>query len=585
MEDSDDKRSTISGIAGRTNYDEWDKKTNRLLAKLESEEVIESTEAKDALGLNGKYARSEAEAQERMKQKQMTKAKRVLDGYTKRESKNVQNLFNVFPEKDDTTNHTVKYITRDLLDAGRRVLSITDSHGPGHVILTQDLSHLESKMNTSKALLNSKSSSTENSEGTPTTMTHDPNSDDEKDSYRTIHGLIKLYLANLHDITVSIHCKIITGLIEISHCNNITLKVEKDATVATVQADLCSNLNIEFHDAPSGKNVPALGTGSTTAFWGDDKDDRIFHAGVSDFHLKIFRDGFVDMETHADYIADGAEAVGNAKAEEVQFVTSVINGSLLSERVLRAGSATGTTVTGGIGIAPVDRGGAARAMTAREMQEVEKKRSGILQNLSSQIKVLDKSGKEVPVVKASSTLEPDGETNIETVEEVYASVSSSEIKTIIMDCEAHKSKGNESFTAGEYAQAILLYTMALDRAAELPDNCDVELLNKDVQINGPLKQLFPRHVVLSNRSACFLKLGHHEKALADSCEAYKLDPTYVKGIFRKGLALHAMGRYQEALESLSNAYKLEPHNKQIKQAIQFSEVRYQQELKKRMQGD
>jgi hypothetical protein len=397
--------------------------------------------------------------------------------------------------------------------------------------------------------------------------------------------LIKLYLANLHDITVSIRCKIITGFIEISHCNNLTLKVEKDATVATVQADLCSHLNIEFHDAPSGKNVPSLGTGSTTAFWGQDKDDRVFHAGVSNFHLKIFRDGYLDIETHADYIVDGAEAVGNAKAEEVQFVTSVVQGSLLTERVLRAGSATGTTVTGGIGSAPIDRGGAARAMTAREMQEVEKNKSGMLQNLTSQIKIVDKDGVEVPV-KQVSTFELDKESNVEVVEEVYAGISSSDIKAIVMDCEAHKMKGNESFAAGEYAQAILLYTMALDRAAELPDHCDVELAKKDLGITGgPLKQLFPRHIVLANRSASFLKLGHHEKALADSCEAYKLDPSYVKGIFRKGLALHAMGRYQEALESLAAAYKLEPHNNQIKQAIQFAEVRYQQELKKRMEGN
>jgi len=592
MDTAEDK-TNVSGVAGRTNYDQWGKKTNSLLAKLALEEEHESIEAKDALGLNAKYARSEAEADEKEKRKRMAKAKRVLDNYKKRESKNVQQIYNLFSEeeeKEDMTKiHRVKYITRDLVDAGRRVLSITDSFGPGHIILTQDLSHLESKMNTKSTStpLTSRVGETENqgkSHDDPDLPISGSN-DEEEESYRTIHGLIKLYLSNLHDITVSIRCKIITGFVEISHCKNLTLKVEKEATIATIQADLCSHLNIEFHDAPSGKNIPSLGTGSTTTFWGQDKDDRVFHAGVSHFHLKIFRDGYLDMDTQADYINDGAEAVGNAKAEEVQFVTSVVEGSLLTERVLRAGSATGTTVTGGIGSTAIDRGGAARAMTAREMQEVEKKKAGMLQTLSSQIKVVDKSGVEVPPITSVSNTDSNDESNIEEVDEVYAGISSSDIKAIVMDCDAHKMKGNESFAAGEYAQAILLYTMALDRAAELPDHSDVELVKKGLPMACPLKQLFPRHIALANRSASFLKLGHHEKALIDSCEAHQLEPNYVKSIFRKGLALHAMGRYQEALESLSVAHNLEPNNKQIKQALQFAEVRYQQELRKRMEGN
>ena len=83
-------------------------------------------------------------------------------------------------------------------------------------------------------------------------------------------------------------------------------------------------------------------------------------------------------------------------------------------------------------------------------------------------------------------------------------------------------------------------------------------------------------------SASFLKLGHHDKALKDGSEAARLEPTYVKGVFRKGLALHAMGRYQDALTSLAAASKIEPKNKQIKQALQFAEVRMHQEMRKKM---
>ena len=41
-------------------------------------------------------------------------------------------------------------------------------------------------------------------------------------------------------------------------------------------------------------------------------------------------------------------------------------------------------------------------------------------------------------------------------------------------------------------------------------------------------------------------------------------------------------QYQEAAKSLASAQKLEPKNKQIKQALQFAEVRMTQEMRKRM---
>lgn len=334
---------------------------------------------------------------------------------------------------------------------------------------------------------------------------------------------------------------------------------------------------MEFHDAPSGKGITATGTG-TTMFWGEDKDDRIFHAGVKNLKVKTFLDGFVDLETEADFEKNGAKAVGNAGAEEVQFVTSVLDGELVTEKVLRQGSATGTTVTGGLG---GGGSGGARAMTGREMKEVEKRKEQIRKAVGEKlggIKILDKDGNEVPVVKKSETAgkddgvgDGDGDGDIE---EVYAGMSQSSIDDIVKDCEAQKAKGNEAFVSGEYAQAILLYTLALDRAAELPDASDAGTKRSQ-------KQLFPRHVVLSNRSASFLKLGHHDKALKDGTEADRLEPTYVKGIFRKGLALHAMGNYQEAITALAAAQKIEPKNKQIKQALQFAEVRMHQEMRKR----
>jgi tetratricopeptide (TPR) repeat protein len=387
-------------------------------------------------------------------------------------------------------------------------------------------------------------------------------------------------LSNLKNCTVVVKCKVITGLLEISHCENVTLKISKSATVVTIQADLCQNLNVEFHDAPSGKGITE--TGRTIMFWGEDKDDRIFHAGVSNMNIKTYRDGFVDLEKNADFLKDGAKPVGNATAEEVQFITSVVDGELLTEKVLKNGSATGTTVSGAFAGAEGDSGSGARAMTAREMEEVKKRKEQIRKSVDERlggIKILDKDGNEVPVQKKSDkdqSEEEEGDVGDgDIIEEVYAGMTQSDIDHIIKDCDAQKAKGNEAFVAGEYTQAVLLYSLSLDKAAELPDA-------SGTGVEGKQKQLFPRHIVLSNRSACFLKLGHHEKALKDGIEAERLEPSYVKGVFRKGLAHHAMGNYQEAITALAAAQKIEPKNKQIKQALQFAEVKMHREMSKRM---
>mmetsp|Transcript_4266 Transcript_4266/g.6029 ORF Transcript_4266/g.6029 Transcript_4266/m.6029 type:complete len:404 (+) Transcript_4266:86-1297(+) len=116
-----------------------------------------------------------------------------------------------------------------------------------------------------------------------------------------------------------------------------------------------------------------------------------------------------------------------------------------------------------------------------------------------------------------------------------------------------RNKGNDAFSKREYTQAILHYTLALDASTETAA--------KD------------KAVLLANRAACWLKLGHPDKALTDATQAVDLDPDYPKAYFRKGLALHALQRYKDALPVLGTAQKLEPKNKQVAEAIRFAEMR------------
>lgn len=305
------------------------------------------------------------------------------------------------------------------------------------------------------------------------------------------------------------------------------------------------------------KNTPVAYSKEPTLYWGQDKDDRIFHAGVTDLSIQIYRDGVIDMECTTDYLSAGAAPVGNAKAEEMQFVTSVLDGSLVTESVVRAGATTGQQV---------------RAMTERELEEQEAKRKRAAElatyKAEEMVQIKDKQGNPV-VVKTQTKPPKTNDTDEE--EDKVVEVLSPAIQSIVDECLLNKKRGNEAFSAGEYGQAILLYSLSLDKAQEL--------------VGDAHHHLFPADVVYSNRSACFLKLGQHEKAEQDAATALALNPSNLKARFRKGLALHALHRYQEALPLLAEAHKQEPHNKQIKQALQFCEVRLEQDYRKRMAGD
>jgi hypothetical protein len=505
--------------------------------------------------LDGKYARSAAEADERVKAKNVKQTKKTLDKFKHRETQLIQSLTGLFPTPTDTdtapTAQVVR-VTRDMVDAGRRVLSIADCTGSSSsstVVLTQDLSHLESKLP-----INEKAKSYD---GDAENDVDEETKDDGAASptkERSIYGLVKVFLSNLENCTVLVKCKIITGTIELHNCKNVLLKVEKEATVATIQADLSENITVEFHDAPSGKNMP----GQKPLHWGDDKDDRIFHAGITNLLVRIVRDDFVESEITCDYKKDGAEGIGNATAEECQFITSVIDGKLVTEKAIRAGNATGKNV---------------RAMTDRELQEErvrrEKAATMAVAMAEDMIQIKDKDG-NVLVKKSESDACLDHEKaddDGDVVEEVFTSHTPGAIKEILDECEILKTRGNEAFGAGEYGQAILHYSLCLDKASELPN-----------------ARLFPQDVVYSNRAAAFLKLGQHDKAELDSQNALDINPDNIKALFRKGLALHASGRYLEALPVLARAHKVEPKNKQVKQALQFCEVRMEQERRKRLEG-
>mmetsp|Transcript_39211 Transcript_39211/g.79187 ORF Transcript_39211/g.79187 Transcript_39211/m.79187 type:complete len:380 (+) Transcript_39211:90-1229(+) len=113
--------------------------------------------------------------------------------------------------------------------------------------------------------------------------------------------------------------------------------------------------------------------------------------------------------------------------------------------------------------------------------------------------------------------------------------------------EQQRQAGNDMFRANDFMQAAVHYT---------------ESLQLDPSIGA----------VWANRAQCWLKLGDHEKSLADAVRCTEVEPANPKGWFRKGLSLHAMKRFPEAIPALLEAEKLGPQNKQVVDAIKMAQM-------------
>ena len=105
-----------------------------------------------------------------------------------------------------------------------------------------------------------------------------------------------------------------------------------------------------------------------------------------------------------------------------------------------------------------------------------------------------------------------------------------------------KEKGNDCFKAGKFQQAVDCYTAALDVHPE-------------------------SHILLSNRSVAYSKLGKFSEALADALKCLEFSPSFSRGHLRKTVALNGLGRWEEAMQAAEEGYKLRGSDKICKDCI------------------
>ena len=108
-------------------------------------------------------------------------------------------------------------------------------------------------------------------------------------------------------------------------------------------------------------------------------------------------------------------------------------------------------------------------------------------------------------------------------------------KKILADKE--KEKGNECFKTGEHDTAIEYYT----RGLSLHENA----------------------IIYANRAMAYLRMDRAADAVKDCDSALRVDPSYKKALFRRGLAYKALASYDEAADDLKAALSADPDNKQI----------------------
>lgn len=108
-------------------------------------------------------------------------------------------------------------------------------------------------------------------------------------------------------------------------------------------------------------------------------------------------------------------------------------------------------------------------------------------------------------------------------------------KSEVDRAEELKKLANETFKEHHFAHAVELYSRAIEVT---PGNA----------------------ILWANRAFAHTKLEEYALAVTDASKAVELDPTYIKGYYRRGTAHLAMGKVKDALKDFKQAAKAAPRD-------------------------
>lgn len=123
-----------------------------------------------------------------------------------------------------------------------------------------------------------------------------------------------------------------------------------------------------------------------------------------------------------------------------------------------------------------------------------------------------------------------------------------------------KEEGNKNFHLKKYAEAIKLYSLAVDMAFQRSVWEPHALAKEELS------------VCLSNRAAAYLALEAWVDAYVDALSVVKAKRDWSKGYFRMGKALVGLKRFEEALEAFKLGLGFDPKSEELKTAYTETKV-------------
>lgn len=326
--------------------------------------------------------------------------------------------------------------------------------------------------------------------------------------------LVKIFIEGCKRCSLTLHCNIATSNIEISRCEDFSLFVQTHP-IHTIQVDISERVTINY--------ASGLFSSQSRVYHSAVHAIRIeylsHHQELDDYELSQQCSTLLqsdELQNSSGYTHHFGTA--HLSSNQKQFMTTYNGEDLVTDLVLRDSGGHVTTI-----------------------REIEERKRAV--ETAAREKGLDINSPEVQ--KILHEYDP-------------PSPQDQGLKL--------KEKGNAAFKENDYAQASVFYTQAIEILENLVNENDS---NINPSITAECRDVLC--TVYSNRAACALKLGDHQQALIDTNACLDLDPENVKANFRKGLALHAMGRYREACPVLGFALKKEPKNQQIKEPLLFAE--------------
>jgi len=113
--------------------------------------------------------------------------------------------------------------------------------------------------------------------------------------------------------------------------------------------------------------------------------------------------------------------------------------------------------------------------------------------------------------------------------------------------EAKKEEGNNFFKQGQYAEAVVCYTEAIE----------LDPFNEGV-----------RNLLLSNRAVAFLKLNEFDRSIEDCDACLELQPRHVKALRTRAKVHLARNEYETAIHNFEEAYQAAPKGSAMEAELQ-----------------